>query len=161
MEVVRLNFARRLYHGDFKNMKSGEVLGKDAFSRDFTLVAIPKREKVDGWLMIFQDSLIQLAKDKEITLTPRRVLDYLIGLADYDNKIVVSQSFLAEELNLYRPDVSHAISLLLKKGYLEKGPKSGRSFTYRLIPELGYKGRAKSWKRAVSDYRFRMLSKNS
>lgn len=130
----------QLKNGNFKNTDTDEVLPKS----EFTFIAMPKKLKIEGWFMAFQEAFIYMAKDKSLTLTPRRVLDYLLGILDFDNKIIVCQSQIAEELNLYRSDVSSAIRTLIQKGYIEKGPKSGRSYTYRLSTDFGYKGRVKT-----------------
>lgn len=94
--------------------------------------------------MAFQEAFKHLAKAD--TLTPRetRVLHYLIGTLDFENFIHLSQADVAKELNLKTSNVSTAFRGLVQKGCLIVGPKVGRSATYRLAPELGWKGRVKS-----------------
>ena len=87
-----------------------------------------------------QAALMTLAKDKELTGRPRRVLDYLMAVLDFENFVQVSQADIAEELDLHRPDVSSAIKLLEQKEILIPGPKIGRSKCWRLNPNFGYKG---------------------
>ena len=44
------------------------------------MVWIPERPKLtERWFMAFQDAFEELAKDREITNEPRRVLDYMFS----------------------------------------------------------------------------------
>ena len=89
-----------------------------------------------------QDPLIEIAKDKDLAGRPTRVLIYLLGRLDFENFIQVSQSEIAQELDLHRSDVSNCISLLHNKGILIKGPKAGRSYCFRLNPAYRWKGKS-------------------
>jgi hypothetical protein len=96
------------------------------------------------WFMANQEGWDALARDPDLTLRSRRVLDFLFGRLDFENWILVSQAEIAKELEIHRPDVSKAIKQLCDKGILFKGPKTGRSLTFRLNPKYGYKGDRKS-----------------
>lgn len=91
-----------------------------------------------------QDPLLQIAKDKELAGRPMRVLVYLLARLDFENYIQVPQAEIAEALELYKPDVSKAVSLLETKEILIRGPKVGRSFAFRLNPAYGWKGKTKN-----------------
>lgn len=47
---------------------------------------------------------------------------------------------IADELKMQKTNVSRAIKNLIYFGIILKGPKSGRSKTYRLNPQFGWKG---------------------
>jgi hypothetical protein len=59
---------------------------------------------------------------------------------DYENWVTVPQNEIAEALDLKRPNVSASIKLLEKKQIILRGPKVGRSSSWRLNPNYGFKG---------------------
>ena len=98
--------------------------------------------------MTNQDALQAIAQDKDLTTEPYRVLMILLGKLDFENWIHVSQTEIAEILNMKRQQVSRAIKLLEKKGILLRSPKIGRSYGYRLNPYYGWKGKSKKLQNA-------------
>lgn len=107
---------------------------------DYAFVAIPRRAKLRGWFMAFEEAMEQLSKDRELWGQPRAVLDYLFSKLSFENHILVQQADIASELGMQRADVSRAISRLCKKGVIERGPKLGRTWSYKLNPYYGWKG---------------------
>lgn len=99
--------------------------------------------------MAIQDGFLHLAKQNFSGRT-RRVLDYLFAKLDFENWIRISQSDIAKDLDLNRANVSRAIKQLCDKGIIHKGPKFGTTWTYRLDPNFGWKGKA-SKKKAAED----------
>lgn len=91
--------------------------------------------------MAFQDGLIEIAKDGELTLEPTKVLMFLFGQLSFENYLHISQKDIAESLGMQKPNVSRAMKLLIAKGIILDGPKVGRMKSYRLSPDLGWKGR--------------------
>jgi len=98
----------------------------------------------ENWFMGIQEAFIALAKDSEITGRPRRILDYLFGKLGFENYICITQKEISKELKLYKSDVSSAIKLLTDKEIILKGPKLGRTTTYRLNSEYGWRGSIKN-----------------
>jgi len=98
----------------------------------------------EGWFMGFQEAFVVLAKDREITMESRRVLDYLMGNLGFENYIALPQRQIAEDLSMQKSHVSEAIKLLLTKGIIIEGPKLGRTNTYRLSNLFGWKGSVKN-----------------
>jgi hypothetical protein len=94
----------------------------------------------DRWFQMSQDPLLALSKDRELWGLPQAVLLYLCGRLDFDNYVHVPQQEIADHLIASRPKVTKAVSLLVKKGILIKGPTIGRSGSYRLNPAYGWKG---------------------
>lgn len=93
----------------------------------------------DRWLQMSQDQIRLLAKDRELWGRNRAVLDYLISILNFDNFIEVRHQVIADELGLYRPAVTRAINLLIRKNILIKNP-TGHTGSYRLNPNFGWKG---------------------
>lgn len=109
------------------------------------MVYIPYRPKLtERWFMAFQDAFAELAKDREITSEPRRVLDYLFSRLGFENYIQLSQKEIVDALEMHKSQVSEAIKLLTRKQIVLEGPKVGRSKCYRLNPHYGWKGKVKT-----------------
>ena len=102
-----------------------------------------------GWVMNSQEALELLATDKELTGENYRVLLLLLSRLDFENWIQITQSEIAEKLDMKKQNVSRAISTLDSKGILLRGPKVGRSYSFRLNPYFGWKGKVKN----LDDYR--------
>lgn len=106
------------------------------------MVYIPYRPRhTERFFMAFQDGLIEIAKDGELTLEPTKVLMFLFGQLSFENYLHISQKDIAEALGMQKPNVSRAMKLLIAKGIILDGPKVGRMKSYRLSPDLGWKGR--------------------
>lgn len=102
-----------------------------------------------GWVMNSQDALDFLSEDQELTKDSLRVLLKLCAKLDFENWIQISQIDVCNQLKLNKSNVSKAFKLLVSKGILLKGPKTGHSFAYRLNPNYGWKGKVKN----LNEYR--------
>jgi hypothetical protein len=121
------------------DLSSGEIL-------EGITVFVPRRlpsPYTDGWMQTAQGPLMEIATDKDYTLTAYRVLTFLNAILDYENYINTPPSIIADCLRLHRPCVSKTLKFLIDKGVLFEGPRVGQSPTYRLNPEYGWKGNIK------------------
>lgn len=122
---------------------TGEVL-----SEGFIAYVAPKRKNGFGskWLAMAQDAIQKLAKHRrELGEEGYAVLFSMISRVDYENVYqAISHADLAAELDMQRPNVSRAVKRLVDLGVFLMGPKVGRTNTYRLNPEFGWKGSAKA-----------------
>lgn len=134
---------KQLPDGSLLDGETGEILDQGRG----TFVYVPSRIKLkEDWFMTFQDALAVLAADKDLWGRPRAVLDYMMARLNFDNFISLSQVEIADALKIHQPHVSAAIKMLVDKGIIEKGPKQGRSSSYKLNPYYGWKGRVKNLK---------------
>lgn len=106
--------------------------------------------------MAFQEAFLEMAKDREMTGEVVRVLHYFFGKLDFENYVHLAQSEIAEALGLQKTHVSRAVRILCDKGIILKGPKVGRSITYRLNSHYGWKGKAKNFE-SERRQRFKLL----
>ena len=97
-----------------------------------------------GWIMNSQEASVLLAKDKDIKGDTHRVLRFIEGILDFENWVYISITEIAKELEMHRPGVSKSIKILQEKEIILKGPKVGRSYTFMLNPDFGWKGKVKS-----------------
>ena len=106
------------------------------------MVWIPHRPKIkERFFMGFQDALIEIATDPEITQEPHKLFLFLLCHLDYENYIHISQKEMAEKLGMKQSAVSRAMSLLCRKYIVELAPGTGRTKCYRLNPHFGWKGK--------------------
>ena len=114
-----------------------------------------KTKLTERWFMAFQDAFEELAKDREITNEPRRVLDYMFSKLDFENFINKPEEII-EILGINKSNVSKAIKLLTRKQIVLEGQKVGRSRCYRQ-PNYGWKGKVKN----LQEYRREQFKKSS
>lgn len=89
--------------------------------------------------MVFQDAMLMLARDTELTQPVQRVMLHMFGSLDFDNFIHMKQKEIAEALNIDKGNVSRAISLLKRKGIILEAPYKGIK-CYKLNHFYGWKG---------------------
>jgi predicted transcriptional regulator len=121
------------------NTKTGEI--KDGY---FVYVAYPKAKiRNERWMMTFQDSLIVIAKDKELTGEVKSVLFFLMGNLEFENYITIKQVEIAKQLEMQKTHVSRAMKLLVDKSIILK-VKEGSTTGYKLNPNYGWKGKVEN-----------------
>lgn len=80
-----------------------------------------------------------------------RVLMKLLKWLDYENLIQIQQIEIANELKMEKQNVNRAINKLIDVGIVLKGPRIGKSCSYRLNPNFGWKGTAKNHRIALKE----------
>jgi hypothetical protein len=120
-------------------MQTGEII--DGVS---IYVAPTKVHWKEGWFMGFQEAFTELAKDKDMTGESYRILNYLLGHLAFENYIALPQIAIAKDLDMHKENVSRAIKLLVSKKIIVEGPKLGRTKTYRLNSNYGWRGQVKN-----------------
>lgn len=106
------------------------------------MVLIPVRNKLrDPFMLAAREGFMRLAKDTDLTIQDRRILDVYFASVDYENWIYMSQQEIADYLGMKKSNVSRSIKKLKEKQILIEGPKAGRSKTFRLNAFYGWKGR--------------------
>lgn len=109
----------------------------------------PVENEFERFSMINQNTMLKACG--ELGATEIRVLMACIGLSDYNNKLVVSQKFIAETCKVGAPYVSKALKTLDEKGYIKKA-KDPFGYKYlQLMPQVAWKGKAKNHKRALKE----------
>ena len=92
-----------------------------------------------GWIALYQDMVDNIA-DWNIPKEQYRVFLKLLGKVDFNNYLTISQTQLAEELNMKQPSVSKAIKGLCELNIIIEGPRAGLNKTYRFNPYIAHKG---------------------
>lgn len=109
------------------------------------LVWVPRKAPSqfgNRWFQMAQDTLRTInAHRKEIGFEGVVVFNALMARLDWENFMQVSQSEIAQELDMRPSNVSRAVKKLCDLGFIRRGPKVGRSHTYQLHPDLAWKGK--------------------
>ncbi|KLU14977.1 MULTISPECIES: helix-turn-helix domain-containing protein [Xenorhabdus] len=87
----------------------------------------------------------------ELNHEQTKVLMILLADLDYENYIQIAQVDICESLKMNKASVSRAIKNLIEFGIILEGPKIGRSKTYRLNPQFGWKGTVSNHKKALKN----------
>lgn len=124
------------YRATFKtiNTQTGEIID------GIPVYVAPKVRWKEGWFMGFQEAFIALAEDKDLTGETYKVFMYMLGHLGFENYIAIPQVQIAKDIGMHKEHVSRAIKVLLTKRIIVEGPKLGRTKTYRLNSEYGWRG---------------------
>lgn len=127
--------------------ETGEVLEGAVLGMFF-----PKRQNGfgKGWVAMSQNAMMELAR-ADLGARDMRVLFAVLAKLDFENYLLLSIADLADEIGMQRPNVSSSITKLEKLGVLTRGPKAGRSSTFRLNPSFGWKGSATNHQKALRE----------
>ena len=92
------------------------------------------------WMQINQNFLREFAARKDVGGEVLRVFLYLNARLEFENLIQVPHE-IADELGMHKQAVSRAIKQLEALGIIIRGPKVGRSSSWWLNPQAGWKGK--------------------
>jgi len=112
----------------------------------------PKRQNgfKQGWVAMAQGAMMELARS-DLGAQDMRVLFAVLAKLDFENYLLLSIADLAKDIGMQRSHASDSISKLEKLGVLTRGPKAGRSSTFRLNPAFGWKGSASNHQKALRE----------
>lgn len=129
----------------FYNRESGDCIENIA-------IVVPRRDRVKDWLMIFERGNDILARDKDITGEAFRIFFLLTANMDYENRILLTQAEVSRELGIKQQNVNKAFKILVSKGIIVEDKIYGRTKTYKLSTDFGWKGSVRRLKtRAVEE----------
>ena len=108
----------------------------------------------EGFNNVSHAAEIKISKDKTLNGNTRRVFGFIRGHLGYQNEILISQAYIAKELGMARAEVSRAVKTLCKGSYLLIGDKKqGNCKSYRLNPQIAWRGEAKTHRKALQEMR--------
>lgn len=119
-------------------------------------IRVPKRISIGGnWLMMFQDTLFNMAINPAINPEAHQVFTLMFKYTDFDNKIKITQREISEILKIDAQRTSKAVRILVEQGVIIKVPQGevikGKRFNYLLSPMIGWKGRASNFHKFNED----------
>jgi hypothetical protein len=118
---------------------------------------VPKRKNgFDRHFTMNQDAMLFLARGKleeaakaNLGTDAYRVLFAVLSVVDFENWIQFNQAEMADTIGMRRQHFGRAMRKLEAIEIILRGPKVGRSVTYRLNPNFGWKGSAKNHLKAI------------
>jgi hypothetical protein len=123
---------------------AGHYQDEETGDRVAVVVYVPKKKDVSeglgGWTVTWQEAHVNIARDKRLNLTDRRVLELLRGVLDFDNWIRISLTEIGDIIEVDRSNVAKAMTKLTELGIVLVGPAVKTVKTYRLSPTIAYKG---------------------
>ena len=93
-----------------------------------------------GYFVGFQEAFGVIAQDKTMTGETLRIWMHLLSQLGFENFVVVKRGDISKELGIKGPNISRAISKLVEKGLIARGPKVGHSYAYRLDMNAAWRG---------------------
>lgn len=128
-------------------MDTGEIMEGAVLGMFF-----PKRQNGfgTGWVAMAQNAMMELARS-DLGAQDWRVFAAVVAKLDFENFLLLTIADLAKEIGMQRSHASDSIAKLERLGVLIRGPKAGRSSTFRLNPSFGWKGSASNHQKALRD----------
>lgn len=102
----------------------------------------PRRVMTGRQFMAEQTLHERMATEPGWTPLDLRLMSLLLARLDYENLLQMSVQEMAENLDASRVKTSNSLNRLIKRGIVLRGPQIGRSYTYRLSPEVAWKGKS-------------------
>jgi len=112
-------------------------------------VGIKVKSLYERWVAMNQHFLEEFAARKDVRGEVFRVFIYLNARLDFHNLIQVSQIEIADALGMQKQSVNRAIRKLEELGIILRGPKVGKSSSWRLNPHAGWKGKVRDLRPAL------------
>jgi hypothetical protein len=150
-----MNYKSRLRNIANFDLKTGEIF------EDSVLALIPQKRIngfQKGWFAMNQNAL-KAFRESNLTGRDYDVLFSILEILDFDNYIQLCQEDICREVNMKPPHINRSIKKLISISALVEGPKISRSRTYRLNPQFGWKGSAKSHHAALEEQRVSLSKK--
>lgn len=129
------------------NQKTGELEPVNVFA-----VPIKHYNAFNGgWLAMSQLALKEIVTNERMKQNDYRVFLSICSHLDYENYLLVPQKEIAEEIGMAPSHFNRSMKKMVEIGILEVGSKVGRSNTYRLSVQVGWKGTAKNHRKEFDD----------
>lgn len=138
----------QLPNGSMMDLITGEIFDVEPGRGTGTVVLHPVKVRLIGWCMVFQGSLEELAKDRELWGQPMAVLLYLVSKMDFENGIFIQQVDIAKALDIDKHQTCKAIKKLVDKNIIVKAQKVGNVSSYSLNDYYGWKGKVSNMQKA-------------
>ena len=131
-----------------KRIEANKIREKVIETEDENLFIFTHSKKLRGvdFMLVYQDAANAIANDTEMKGMDLRVFLKMIGTAEFENIIPLSQTEIAKELKTYQQTISLSIKRLIDKNFIEVVPY-GRGSAYKLTERTAWKGKVKNMER--------------
>ena len=114
------------------NDETGEILE----------VRTKKVKRSESFFMMNQTDAATVAKEKNLHGTEYKVLLFILSRIDYDNTAIMTQAYMAKQLEMPQPQVSAALKKLVDCGAIFKTNVAGAN-GYRVSAGIASRGSLK------------------
>lgn len=104
-----------------------------------------------GWLAMSQLALKEIVTNDKMKQNDYRVFLSICSHLDYENYLLIPQKEIAEEIGMAPSHFNRSMKKMVEIGILEVGTKVGRSNSYRLSIQVGWKGTAKNHRKQTDE----------
>jgi hypothetical protein len=101
---------------------------------------------------IFNEALLEVVLDEDLTGQDFRVLFYILSTVEWENFYKQSQKAIADKLGMRQQHVSKSFGKLISKGWLRVIGQIGRQNIYRINPHLAFKSRSRNYAAMLDDW---------
>ena len=115
-----------------------------------TKISVQERKKEpysSPWGFIDFNELAFLLSNKSITREAFFVLSLLLKIMEYENKITISQTWIAKKLEIHKTQVNRSFKNLIENGVLFKEIDEFDRKFYRVNPDICWRGSSASLNR--------------
>lgn len=95
-----------------------------------------KKRGLEPHVVFTKGAFMWLAKNRSLHGTEYKILFFILGCIDYDNRAILTQSYIAKHLDMPQPQVSAAIKKLADCGAINKisvGGVNGYEVSQKLV----------------------------
>lgn len=117
-------------------------------------IVLPQTKLKDKFLRVFQNPLLEIALNDELTGGDIRVLLAVLSLLDYDNKFYFTISDLSSKMGKKRPNVSKSLSNLVRLNYLKRDTDQFGRRVFFVNPYYVFRTRSSRYKGLVREWDF-------
>ena len=123
-------------------------------AQDKKIVAreVPNIKLKSDYVRAFQEGLLEIICDKDLTGDDIRVFLAIISHVEYENKFTMSLGHLGEAIGIKRQNVNRSVKKLLEKGYLLKDGNQGRVNHYMIDPRIVIRCRNFNYKEVIKHW---------
>lgn len=104
------------------------------------------------YFRMFQDVMLEMARDRELNLTDHRVIMVILGKLEFENYFKLSQQEIGVLIDIAQPNVSKSLQKLEHKGFIQCVSIEGRKKIYVFNPYLAFKIKAKNLQDLEEDW---------
>lgn len=144
---------RKKHIKEHRNLIAVDVDTGDVLER-MPIYCPPKKHSLfskTGYTDVSQSAAITLAKS-DLSGVTLRVLWMIIASIEMDNYISINQTQMAKEMGLDKSSFNRALKELITNSIVVENIQSGKSKTYSLNPNYGWKGSTKKHMEALEKY---------
>ncbi len=113
---------------------------------------VPSTKLKSDYVRAFQEGLLEIICDKDLTGDDIRVFLGIISHVEYENKFTMPLGHLAEAIGIKRQNVSKSVKKLLEKRYLIKDGNQGQVNHYMVDPRIVLRSRNFNYKKVIKHW---------